>query len=74
MECNERIRKIRIEKGLTQQFVADLLHVTQRTYADYESARIRIPLERLIELARFYDVSLEYLAAISKIRGNFPKY
>ena len=32
MQYNQRIRQIREEKGLTQQKVADILHIGQRTY------------------------------------------
>ena len=41
MKYNERIREIREDRFLTQQKVADLLHVGQRTYADYESGNHR---------------------------------
>ena len=43
MKYNERIREIREENFLTQQKIADLLHIGQRTYADYESGKTRIP-------------------------------
>ena len=45
MRYNERIREIREDNPLTQQKVADLLHVGQRTYADYESGKTRIPVD-----------------------------
>ena len=43
MRYNERIREIREDNSLTQQKIADLLHIGQRTYADYESGKTRIP-------------------------------
>ena len=54
MRYNERIREIREDNSLTQQKVADLLHVGQRTYADYESGKTRIPVDSLLILARYY--------------------
>ena len=72
MQYNQRIRQIREEKGLTQQKVADILHIGQRTYCDYESGKTRIPVDRLIILARFYDVSMDYISGASDIEGHFP--
>ena len=59
MKYNERIREIREDNSLTQQKIADLLHIGQRTYADYESGKTRIPIDSLLILARFYDISLD---------------
>ena len=61
MRYNERIREIREEIFLTQQKIADLLNVGQRTYADYESGKTRIPVDSLLVLARFYNISLDYI-------------
>ena len=68
MKYNERIREIREDNSLTQQKIADLLHIGQRTYADYESGKTRIPIDSLLILARFYDVSLDYITGASNIK------
>lgn len=73
MKYNERIREIREDNFLTQQKVADLLHVGQRTYADYESGKTRIPVDRLLILAKFYNVSMDYITGASSIRKEYPK-
>ena len=72
MKYNERIREIREEHTLTQQKVANLLNVGQRTYADYESGKTRIPVDSLLILAKFYDVSLDYITGASNIRNPYP--
>ena len=69
MRYNERIREIREDNALTQQKIADLLHIGQRTYSDYESGKTRIPLI----LARFYNVSMDYLSGASDIKTEYPK-
>ena len=51
MKYNERIRELREDQSLTQQRIADLLHIGQRTYADYESGKTRIPVDSLLILA-----------------------
>ena len=72
MKYNERIREIREDNSLTQQKIADLLHIGQRTYADYESGKTRIPVDSLLILARFYDVSLDFITGASNIRSTYP--
>ncbi|MDE6882016.1 MAG: helix-turn-helix domain-containing protein [Lachnospiraceae bacterium] len=72
MKYNERIREIREDNSLTQQRIADLLHIGQRTYADYESGKTRIPVDSLMILARYYDVSLDYITGASNIRSAYP--
>ena len=72
MRYNERIRAIREDNSLTQQKIADLLHIGQRTYADYESGKTRIPVDSLLILARFYNVSMDYIAGASNFPTAYP--
>ena len=72
MRYNERIREIREDNSMTQQRIADLLHIGQRTYADYESGKTRIPVDSLLILARFYDVSMDYITGASDIQTEYP--
>ena len=55
------LRRLRKENGLTQQQVADFLHLDRSTYAYYESGRTKINIDILIRLARFFQVSLASL-------------
>lgn len=73
MRYNERIREIREDYSLTQQKVADLLHIGQRTYADYESGKTRIPVDSLLILAKHYDVSMDYITGASNQKREYPK-
>ena len=73
MRYNERIRDIREDNSFTQQNIADLLHIGQRTYADYESGKTRIPVESLLILAKYYDVSMDYITGASDIKKEYPK-
>ena len=57
----ERIRNLREDRDLTQQKVADYLHVKQNNYFQYEIGVLNYPVEVLIKLAVFYDVSMDYL-------------
>lgn len=72
MRYNERIREIREDHSITQQKIADLLHIGQRTYADYESGKTRIPVDSLLILAKFYDVSMDYITGASNLQTKYP--
>ncbi|MBQ9887374.1 MAG: helix-turn-helix transcriptional regulator [Lachnospiraceae bacterium] len=72
MNYNERIRELREDSFLTQQKIADLLHIGQRTYCDYESGKTRIPVDSLIILAKYYNVSLDFITGVSNIKNPFP--
>lgn len=61
MKCVLRLKEIRVEKGINQQVVAEFLNVKQNTYSQYESGQRQIPIEALIKLAEFYDVSVDYI-------------
>ena len=58
---------------MTQSQIAQLLNVGQKTYSDYEPEKTRLPIERLILLAKLYDVSMDYISGASQVRGPFPK-
>lgn len=73
MKYNERIREIREDHSLTQQQVANLLNVGQRTYSDYESGKTRIPIDNIMILARFYNLSMDYITGASNVKSEYPK-
>ena len=72
MTCSERIRELREDRDFTQVEIAKVINVVQRTYSDYGIGKTRIPLDRLIVLARFYNVSMDYICGISGIKKSFP--
>lgn len=56
-----RIRDLREDRDLKQINVAQMLHMSQTGYSKYETGENDIPTRVLIQLARFYDVSVDYL-------------
>lgn len=72
MNYCERIRELREENNLTQQDIANLLIIGQHTYSDYELGKTRIPVDSLIILAKYYNVSMDYISGVSKIKTPFP--
>ncbi len=60
-----RIRDLREDRDLTQKQVAEYLHIKQNTYSQYENGKRQLPIDALIELARLYNTSTDYLLGIT---------
>ena len=52
---------IRTYHDFRQCDLASVLHVSQNTYSQYENGVIELTAERLVKLADFYNVSIDYL-------------
>lgn len=57
----EKIRKIRIIKGFSQEYIADLLEISQSAYSDIERGKTKINLERLKKVALIFEVDVNYI-------------
>lgn len=62
-----RLRDLREDrnKTVTQAEIAELLGTTQQTYSLWESGNREIPFHHAITLAKFYHVSLDYIAGLT---------
>ena len=60
---------MREDRDLTQKTLADYLKIHQTTYSDYEIGKLNVPIDVFIQLAKYYDTSIDYLAGIT----NNPK-
>lgn len=56
-----RIRDLREDHDKKQLELADYLHIKPNTYSNYECGKINVPIDALIKIADFYNVSLDYL-------------
>lgn len=72
MSMNLRIRDLREDSDLTQSEVARYLLCDQSLYSKYERGEREIPLRLFISLARYYNVSLDYLAGLTDKRESYP--
>ena len=68
-----RIKALRREHKLTQAYVAEMLHLSQRIYADYELGNVRMPVDQLVKLAYFYNVSIDYICSAVEDPEPFPE-
>lgn len=61
MNYAERIRALRQDRDLTQTQIANMLGVAQTTYSQYELEKRPLPIDYLIALCKFYNVSADYM-------------
>lgn len=69
----QRIRDLREDKEFTQTDIAKILDTTQSYYAQYENGHRPLPLEHLITLCKFYNVSPEYILGFTNTPKPLPK-
>lgn len=68
-----RLRDLREDNDLTQASIAAMLHCDQSLYSKYERGERTIPLDHLITLAQFYQVSLDYLTGLTNVPAPYPQ-
>lgn len=69
----ERIRNLRIDRGLTQKQIAEIVGVSQNTYSQYEIGKLNYPLDVVIRLACYYGTSTDYLLELTDEPKPYPR-
>lgn len=69
MALYQRIKDLREDADKTQTDIALYLGTTAQYYGKYEKGEREIPFSRAIELAVYYDVSLDYLAGRTNVKA-----
>lgn len=57
----KKLKDLRIDNDLYQKEVAAILNITRQQYGLYETGKRDIPIDLLIKLADFYNVSIDYI-------------
>lgn len=60
-----RIRDLREDKDLKQDDIANILKITRQQYQLYESGKRKLPIDQLIQLCKFYNVSADYILGLT---------
>ena len=67
-----RMRDLREDADLTQKQMGQILRCSQQVYANYELGQRDIPTGVLIDLARFYKTSIDYILGLTDERIPYP--
>ncbi len=73
MAFYQRIRDLREDADKTQSEIADYLGTTAQYYGKYEKGEREIPFSRAIQLADYYNISLDYIAGRKNYSGNLTQ-
>lgn len=65
MNYSQRMKSLRKSKNLNQVEIAEVIGTSQSYYAQYENGKRELPFIRAIALAKFYNISLDYLAGLT---------
>lgn len=68
-----RIRALREDHDLTQKEIAKILNMSQTGYSKYETGENDIPTKILIQLAKYYHTSVDYLLGITDINKPYEE-
>ena len=69
----QRIRDLREDSDLSQREIAKILNCSQQAYSNYELGQRDIPSAVLIQLAKLYNTSVDYLLGLTDIREPYSK-
>ena len=68
----ERLQQLRLATGLSQEAVAQEMHMSRSTYSSYETGR-RVPsLDVLPDLAKYYKTTTDFLLGVTDDPGLPP--
>lgn len=62
------IKRLRQDKGMNQEQLAEQLHVTRQAVSNWETGKTQPDIETLTKIAEYFEVSVEHL-----IYGKEPK-
>ena len=68
MQYFEIIKNLRIDNDIPQAEIATLLNTTQSYYSQYEAGKYPLPIQHLITLCNFYNVSADYILGLPEGR------
>ena len=73
LTIQERLKDLRVERGLTLEQLAEQTHLSKSALGSYEADEYKdISHYALIELAKFYEVTVDYLLGRSQTKKNHP--
>ena len=70
MKYYQRLKDLREDLDKKQYEVAEYLKTSRSYYAQYENGKRQIPFDRVIELAKFYNVSIDYIAGLTNNKSK----
>ena len=64
MTAWQRLKDVREDRDLSQKEIAEILKIRQSDYSKYELGKHMMGIDKYIILARYYNISLDYLTGL----------
>lgn len=74
MQFYQRLRDLREDNDKNQTEIAELLGMQQTQYSRYERGDRELPMHHFIKLAKFYNVSLDYIAGLIQTPERLDRF
>ena len=68
-----RLKDLREDSDIPQRVIAEYLNIKQNTYSQYENEQRQIPLDLLIKLAKYFNVSTDYILGVTDVKTPYPE-
>ena len=68
----QRLEDLRIDQDKTQAEIAEILTCKREVYRRYEKGIREIPVWALIQLAKYYNTSTDYILGLTNTREPYP--
>ena len=73
MSYYQRIKDLREDSDLRQEDIAKIFNMHKTTYCRYEQGISTPTLDIIVEIAKYYKVSIDYIAGLTNDKGGLHK-
>lgn len=60
-----RLKKLRLQRRLSQKEAANVLNISQQQYSRIEKEDVKINADKLIKLAKLFNTSIDYILGLT---------
>lgn len=68
-----RMKDLREDNDLTQEECAKIAYISKNSYIRYEKDEREIPLDVIVNLAKYYNTSVDYIAKLTDIKKPYKR-
>lgn len=61
MSLQTNLRELRTTKGLTQQQLGEIFHISRTAISNYETGKIEPNIKMILEISKFFGISVDQL-------------
>ena len=70
---NLRLRELREDRDMTQKECSEIAYISKNSYIRYEKNERIPPLDTIMVFAKYYNVSIDYIARLTNVKKPYPR-